>query len=69
MRGRVCIPGGAAAALAIAAVAIAAPATAVFAHPSRDRSPHGNAISHVLLILVDGLHQSDVEWYVSNHPG
>lgn len=27
------------------------------------------AISHVLLISVDGLHQSDVEWYVSNHPG
>jgi hypothetical protein len=26
------------------------------------------AISHVLLISVDGLHQSDVEWYVSNHP-
>jgi Type I phosphodiesterase / nucleotide pyrophosphatase len=30
---------------------------------------HENAISHVLLISVDGLHQSDVEWYVSNHPG
>ena len=28
-----------------------------------------NAISHVLLISVDGLHQSDLEWYVSNHPG
>ena len=23
----------------------------------------------MLLISVDGLHQSDVEWYVSNHPG
>jgi hypothetical protein len=23
----------------------------------------------VLLISVDGLHQSDIEWYVSNHPG
>jgi hypothetical protein len=23
---------------------------------------------HVLLISVDGLHQSDLEWYVSNHP-
>jgi hypothetical protein len=30
---------------------------------------HENSISHVLLISVDGLHQSDVEWYVSNHPG
>ena len=26
-------------------------------------------IQHVLLISVDGLHQSDLEWYVSNHPG
>ena len=26
-------------------------------------------ISHVLLISVDGLHQSDLEWYVSQHPG
>src|ERR1700758_590148 len=26
-------------------------------------------VDHVLLISVDGLHQSDLEWYVSNHPG
>jgi hypothetical protein len=26
-------------------------------------------IEHVLLISVDGLHQSDLEWYVANHPG
>jgi arylsulfatase A-like enzyme len=25
-------------------------------------------IQHVLLISVDGLHQSDLEWYVSNYP-
>ena len=25
-------------------------------------------IKHVLLISVDGLHQSDLEWYVANHP-
>jgi hypothetical protein len=25
-------------------------------------------IQHVLLISVDGLHQSDLEWYVANHP-
>ncbi|ANJ73227.1 alkaline phosphatase family protein [Ralstonia insidiosa] len=24
---------------------------------------------HVLLISVDGLHQSDLDWYVGNHPG
>ena len=29
---------------------------------------HGSSISHLLLISVDGLHQSDLEWYVSNHP-
>ena len=28
----------------------------------------GGNIDHVLLISVDGLHQSDLEWYVSNHP-
>jgi hypothetical protein len=32
----------------------------------RDR--HG-VIRHVLLISVDGLHQSDLDWYVANHPG
>src|SRR5215471_13029510 len=25
-------------------------------------------IQHVLLISVDGLHQSDLVWYVANHP-
>jgi type I phosphodiesterase/nucleotide pyrophosphatase len=25
-------------------------------------------VKHVLLISVDGLHQSDLEWYVANHP-
>jgi hypothetical protein len=30
---------------------------------------HRSSISHVLLISVDGLHQSDLEWYVANHPG
>ncbi len=29
---------------------------------------HADSISHVLLISVDGLHQSDLEWYVANHP-
>ena len=35
-------------------------------HDGRDR--HG-AIRHVLLISVDGLHQSDLDWYVAHHPG
>ena len=25
-------------------------------------------IDHVLLISVDGMHQSDLDWYVANHP-
>jgi hypothetical protein len=63
---------GAAAALAVGVVAIGVPATA-FAHPSHDRGHdhgrrHKSSVSHVLLISVDGLHQSDIEWYVANHP-
>jgi Type I phosphodiesterase / nucleotide pyrophosphatase len=57
------------AALAVGAIATGVPAAVVFAHPSRDRAQHHeSSIAHVLLISVDGLHQSDVDWYVSNHP-
>lgn len=28
----------------------------------------GSQVKHVLLISVDGLHQSDLQWYVRNHP-
>jgi hypothetical protein len=31
-------------------------------------SPGQTRIKHVLLISVDGLHQSDLEWYVAHHP-
>jgi hypothetical protein len=48
------------AALAIGgAVSIAAPAAS--AH-------HRRQIDHVLLISVDGMHQSDLDWYIANHP-
>jgi len=61
---------GAVAALAVGVVATGVPAAVVFAHPSRDQPRHHeSSIAHVLLISVDGLHQSDLEWYVSNHPG
>ena len=61
---------GATAALAVGAITIGAQAAAVFADPSGDRGRHPqNHVAHVLLISVDGLHQSDVEWYVANHPG
>ncbi|HEX6348791.1 MAG TPA: alkaline phosphatase family protein [Candidatus Dormibacteraeota bacterium] len=50
---------GAATAVGIAAsVAAAAPVAA------KDRAP----ISHVLLLSIDGLHQTDLEWYVAHHP-
>ena len=29
---------------------------------------HHDQIKHVLLISVDGMHQSDLAWYVANHP-
>jgi type I phosphodiesterase/nucleotide pyrophosphatase len=32
-------------------------------------APGRAGVDHVLLISVDGLHQSDLEWYVANHPG
>jgi predicted AlkP superfamily pyrophosphatase or phosphodiesterase len=33
-----------------------------------DESPKHSTIKHVLLISVDGLHQSDVDWFVQQHP-
>jgi hypothetical protein len=41
---------------------------AVGSHASADK-PAPPAVGHVLLISIDGLHQSDLEWYVANHPG
>jgi hypothetical protein len=56
---------GALAGAALAAVAIVVPAGTSAANQGR----HGDDVKHVLLISVDGLHQSDLEWYVTNHPG
>lgn len=56
-------------AFAAVALAVGIPA-AVFADPPSDHGRHhASPIAHVLLISVDGLHQSDLEWYVDNHPG
>ena len=60
------------AAAMIAAGAIGGSAAAVSAHTDH----RGTAITavagirshHVLLISVDGMHQSDLDWYVANHP-
>jgi hypothetical protein len=53
------------AATAIAASAIGGSAAAVSAHPDHHHPPR---IQHVLLISVDGMHQSDLNWYIANHP-
>ncbi len=57
-------------AAAIAAGAIGGSAAAVSAHSdNRDHGHRGSRISHVVLISVDGMHQSDLDWYIANHPG
>jgi Type I phosphodiesterase / nucleotide pyrophosphatase len=51
--------------LGTALIAIAATAGVTTAAGKRDAAP---AAKHVLLLSVDGLHQSDLEWYVSHNP-
>ncbi len=50
------------------AAAIAIP-VAVSSADQRDHHHHHHEIKHVLLISVDGLHQSDLVWYVEHSPG
>jgi len=64
MRGRHFVAGAAAAAVLTSAAAIPF-ASSAFADEGRWQ---GSQTRHVLLISVDGLHQSDVNWYVSTHP-
>ncbi len=62
---------GAFAAIAAGALAVGLPAAAASGHDHHGdggRDHHRQAITHVLLISVDGLHQSDLEWYVADHP-
>jgi hypothetical protein len=51
---------------AVAALAIGAPMALPTSNAVAD---HHGQIKHVLLISVDGMHQSDLDWYVANHPG
>ena len=61
---------GALAAFTLVVIASGISAAAVFAHPSPDHGRHHESnVAHVLLVSVDGLHQSDLEWYVAHHPG
>ncbi len=56
----------------VAAGVIGGSAAAGSAHS--DHSDRGgrhhqpNAITHVVLISVDGMHQSDLDWYIESHP-
>jgi hypothetical protein len=70
MRGR--LKKGAFAAVAAGALAVGIPVTAAAGHDRHrggDQGRHERTIKHVMLISVDGLHQSDLDWYVANHPG
>jgi hypothetical protein len=72
MRGR--LTKTACAAVAAGALAIGIPVAAASGHSNHQAGDGGGhhhqhtAIKHVLLLSVDGLHQSDLDWYVANHP-
>jgi predicted AlkP superfamily pyrophosphatase or phosphodiesterase len=55
------------ASLAAAAATVAIP-IGLTAGPAAAEHPHHDRIQHVLLISVDGMHQSDLNWYVAKHP-
>ena len=58
-----------AAGAALVVLALAIPAAAVSAHSPGGRGARSrHAIKHVLLISVDGMHQSDLDWYIATHP-
>jgi len=48
---------------AVAGMLLTVPAVA-----KDDDDHHGKTVDHVLLISVDGMHQSDLAWYVLNRP-
>lgn len=52
----------------IAAVTVIVLAAVVAAAAFGAKGQGKSHVHHVLLISVDGLHQSDLEWYVANHP-
>ncbi|MBE3033667.1 MAG: phosphodiesterase, partial [Actinobacteria bacterium] len=54
--------------LAVAVLSTLACGLSTHAYADDDDARNAHA-KHVLLISVDGLHQSDLDWYVGNHPG
>src|ERR1700744_171970 len=61
--------GAVAASAAVALGGTALASSAATTHPGQPGWHRGGGIQHVLLISVDGMHQSDLDWYVAHHPG
>ena len=65
-------PRPAAAVTLATAAALVAGGTAAYAAPTASPASHAehsrHAAKHVLLLSVDGMHQSDLQWYVAHHP-
>ena len=59
---------GALLALALAAAATWLLLSAVTASAHHDHHGRETHVTHVLLISVDGMHQSDLDWYIANNP-
>ena len=53
---------------AVAASAAVVLGGTTLASSAATAQPSQPSIQHVLLISVDGMHQSDLDWYIANHP-
>src|ERR1700722_13494593 len=51
-----------------AAIAVVALGGSFATSVSSASAAHQSQIAHVLLISVDGMHQSDLDWYIANNP-
>jgi hypothetical protein len=54
--------------VASAAIAAAAIGGSIAMSVPSASADHKSHIDHVLLISVDGMHQSDLDWYIASHP-
>jgi hypothetical protein len=56
-------------AAAVGGILLAAPAMAGDREESDGDHGDRHTVDHVLLVSIDGMHQSDLAWYVQTHPG
>ena len=63
-----CQAGAVVASAAVVLGGTALASSAATARPSQPGWKHSSSIQHVLLISVDGMHQSDLDWYVAHYP-